>query len=157
MVLHPGKLGQELTAGTWSQGLKQRPRRDTVYQLAFLVCFIQPRTPCPGVPPPAQGDDTAHSGLSPLTSIIKKSPYSCAYAPIWWEQFLTDSPSSQVTPVCVKLTNNSCAIPPFSWVLTSFSCDSSYRLDEGHTDDVILPSGLFKDAVSKVIFQGAGC
>lgn len=148
MVQHPGKLGQEFKAGTWSQGLKQRPRRDAVYRLptpphrppSWFVLY--------NPEPPTQGWHRPRA-LSPPTPIIKKMPYSCAYAPMWWGQFLIEGPSSRVTPVCVKLTNNLCAVPPFSWKKRSSPLFLVTAAIFWMADDVILPSGHFKDPVSK--------
>lgn len=71
--------------------------------LACLACFLrQPRSTCPVVAPPI--------GLgSSQQSLIKKTHRRLAYKEILWRPFFffsTESPSSQMTVTCVKLTIN---------------------------------------------------
>lgn len=46
--------------------------------------------------------ETTHNGMGPSTSVINQEmpPQACLHANI----FSTESPSSQMTPVCIKVT-----------------------------------------------------
>lgn len=91
-------------AGTWRQGLKQRPWRSAAYWLDscgllnLLFYTTQERLPRGG---------TVLSGLcSPTLNINQEMFHRCDYRPIWWDVFPTKILSSNFTLVCVKMTEN---------------------------------------------------
>ena len=87
--------------GTLSQELLQRPRRSAAYCLTLhgllgLLCYkTQDRQP---------GGNFTHSGLGPLSAIIRRMPCRLAYSLINIGISLVEVPSSPVTLACVQLT-----------------------------------------------------
>lgn len=110
-VHHRREPMQELSAGSWSRGLKQKLGKQSelltnwLALRGFLACFlIQPRITClPGLP-------TLAWALPPWRS-IKKMHHSLAYRSIWWRQF----PLSRPWQLINKQTNKQ--TKPFNWEL----------------------------------------
>lgn len=81
-IYHSEKSEQEYKAGIWRQEMKKRPWKNTVYFLALrcmlnlLSKIMQDHL--------SRGSET-HSGLGPLTLLIKKMHFRLAYRPILWQ------------------------------------------------------------------------
>lgn len=85
--------------------LKQRLQRNAVptsFPMAYSASLlIQPKTTCLGIVPPTVGLGCSHQSLT------KKMFHRLVHRPIWWRHFLKWGFSSQMTPICVKLINQS--------------------------------------------------
>lgn len=87
IVCQPGKLEQEIKAGSWRQELMERSSRSAAYQLALLAstCIpVVPRTTCSGAV-------TTHSELG---SLINHESRKCLtqlpFGQFLWRQFLNE-------------------------------------------------------------------
>lgn len=85
IVCLPGKLEQEIKAGSWRQELMERSSRGAACQLALLartVCIpVVPRTTCSGAVPP-----TVSGAVSSITN-HENAQHSCLLANSYGDSF----------------------------------------------------------------------